>query len=435
SGETSVEMPLGYIRLGYARDDMNVYERVVLNSDGYHPTWQGKKSDGTPIEPGTMENFMLPRGIDRDGLSDTEVDNEMKDNTHLDGIFIYSDKNYTVTVNNNYNQIVQGTFAQYVEGESHRMYMGAETKWVGFNGPKNLRSVTGIDTISGDVWQYNISNAKGLNITASREVDYALGERFSVTGAAALEIANNVKYSVANSVCLDVKGLQAAIEADIYGNFSIDTPFGGITSTKTSLNHSVSKKIVLTVDTGLSTGWTTPVMTAAAANALAGLGATTAAWVGRFQPGGDFFKNVTGEGLSSTYNDAFISDTPDTIAGLAAATAAIVVISAAAQKAAQTAPNILPKFEMTGTSIKLSCGPDNFIELSDLGILMVAETFSVGGDDVDIESETTMTLEAATSITATTPEMMVSTYLDVPDFSADMGVVTGDFLAGTVTTA
>lgn len=433
--ETSIEMPLGYIRLGYARDDMNFYERVVLNSDGYHPTWQGTKSDGTPIEPGTMENFMLPRGIDRKDLSSTEVDDDMKDNAHLDGIFLYSDKNYTVTVNNNYNQIIQGTYVHYVEGRSHQMYMGTETKWTYVDGPDALRSAQGTDEIAGDIWDYSITSTRKLSIDANRVAAYELDTHFSAYAGAVLDVSNNVKYSVSNSINMNVKGVQAEITADIYGNFAIDTPFGGYTSTKAKICHSVNQSIMLTVNSGESTTWTTPVKVAAAANALAGAGATTAGWLDHFATDGSFFKNVTGEGLSTTYNDAFVSDTPNIMGGLAAATAAMVVVCAAAQKAAQVAPSIQPKLEMSRTSIKLSCGPDNFIDISDAGILLVGESISLAGDDVDIDSETTMTFDAPTSITATSPEMTISTYLEVPNFTADEGMVTGEFLAGTVTTA
>ncbi len=87
---STVEMPLAYLRLGYARSDMNDYERVILDSDNYHPVWRGYEGDGTPIEYGPAINFALPRNIDRrDGNKDTEMEN----NAHLDGLFLYSNAN------------------------------------------------------------------------------------------------------------------------------------------------------------------------------------------------------------------------------------------------------------------------------------------------------------------------------------------------------
>ncbi len=407
---STVEMPLGYLRLGYARSDTNDYERVILNSDGYHPTWNGKTSSGKPKELGTLENLSLPRGIDRLGLSSDDVDAEKKDNTHLDGIFLYSDKNYLVTINNHMNQVIQGDYIHFVGGRSHQLYMGTETKWTYFDGPKDLRGASGTDHINGDIWQYDISNSKKLGVSANQTIDYAIGAAFSASAAARLDVSNSVSYNISNSIGMSAQGLLAAISADVYGNFSYDTPTGGRASTKTSFKQAVSEEIVLSVNSGLSTAWTAPVKVAAYANAAAALGATTAAWLDDFQSNGKFFSTVTGEGLGNNYNNAFVEDVPNSLAGLAAATAAIVALSAASQKAAQTAAAVMPMLEMDATTLKLSAGADSYIEMTDETIVLAAPSVEILTDEMSIDADEVSVMAPEFTLTGS---MVISTDLEV----------------------
>ena len=124
---STVEMPLAYLRLGYAGSDINDYERVILNSDNYHPIWNGYKADGTPIEYGPAINFALPRNIDR---RDGNKDDEMKKNAHLDGLFLYSNASYALSVAKEYSQVIKGDYFSSVEGEGRLLWWDRQADWV-----------------------------------------------------------------------------------------------------------------------------------------------------------------------------------------------------------------------------------------------------------------------------------------------------------------
>lgn len=408
---TTVEMPLAYIRFGETRADMNDYERVVVNSEAYVPDWFGHRSDGEPREIGNVSYSMLPRGIFRRSMSDDEVADAMKNNAHLDGVFVYSDNNYTVTVKQHMNQIIQGDYVNYVEGRSSQLIMGPDTKWSYYNG--SLRSATGIDHMYGSLWEYDIGGTRKLSIAASALIDYQLDASFSAFAGAQIELNNGLKASTSNSIDLSVKGLQAAIEADVTGEFDVDLPGSGLSSTKTSLNHSVSESITLSVDSGLSTSWTAPVAAAAIASATAALGATSAGWVSELSSDRKFFHQVTGDGLAKDYAELFTDAVPGSITALAAVTATVTVLAAAAQKKAQVVPSVMPKLEMNATSMTLSCG-GNSIAISDEGILVLGDSLIMDAETVEIESDSFLNVGAAT-ITCETDEFNISGNLSVAE--------------------
>lgn len=432
-------LPGAYIRFGHARANMNPYERMIINTDAYVPRWAGYESDGTPLEMSTMKNLNLPRGIDRLGKSVEKVSAEMKENIHLDGVFIYSDKNYVVTIKNNRNQIIQGGNVLYVAGRSHQMYLGTETKWVYAGSPDNLRKASGTDRIGSQIWDYSISSNRSLNISSNRSIYYYLSDRFYAFAGAKIDVSNDVKYSVSNSIKMDIKGLQASISADVLGNFSINSPFLGYTATKKSVRHSVSEKIVLTVNSGLSTGWTTPVRIVAAANALAAAGATSAAWIDEFQHDGSFYRDfVSSDEMGNNYKDAFIDGVPDAVKGLAAATAVTVIICAALQKMTQTASSFQPKIEMDETGITLAANIGSSINITEDRILIVTPSLEVATSegitlgstgDIDVTAPD-VTIEGA-SINIDGEE--ISLYGDASVF-ADLDVL-GDLFALSLETA
>ena len=174
---------------------------------------------------------------------------------------------------------------------------------------------------------------------------------------------------------------------------------------------------------------------AANANALAAAALSISSAAETFKDGtGAFYKLATPDTLDTTYSDAFGTDIPDTCAGLAAVTAAIVAGACISQKIADVVPGVMPKISMNSFGMTLSCGPENFIEISETGITIVCLEFEVGATSVDIDSETVMLWAAGASATVTTPEMTVSTYLEAPAIGADDVVVSGQMLAGEVIT-
>lgn len=426
---STVAMPFAYLRVGYARGDMNVYERVITNSDAYVPKWQGHKDSGKPIEIGTLRHLMLPRGVDREKEDTTEA---MVDNKHLDGLFLYSDKNYNVTVNKDLNEVIQGNYIQYVAGRSGQLYMGAESKWTYYDGP--LRTATGLDRFFGAVWQYDIASVRKLSIASGVKIDYVLDLSFSSYAGARLELNNALKCTVSNGIDMNVKGLQASIDCDIGGNFALKAPGAGYTSTRTSFSQSVSESIVLSVDTGLSTAWSLPVQTAAIANSVAAAGSTAASWISQFSSNGYFFKHVDGEGLSRDYGEAFSTDLPVTLGSLSVVTAAIVLAASQVQKKAHLSPlGALPQISMNADGITLSANADCMIEITAAGIVMSAPTLELLTDETDINSDVVSIF--APEVNATTSEFVIGGDLSVGDLEvAGDGNVLGSFYGTFVNT-
>lgn len=425
----TVAVPFAYFRVGYARGDMNIYERVITNSDAYVPKWAGHRKDGRPIEIGTLSHLMLPRGVDRKKEDKTEA---MTDNKHLDGLFIYSDKNYNVTVNRDLNEVIQGNYIQYVAGRSGQLYMGAESKWTYYDGP--LRSATGLDKLYGAVWQYDISSVRKLSIASGIKVDYALDLSFSSYVGVRVELNNAVKYTVSNGIDINVKGLQASIDCDVGGDFAVEAPGAGFTSTRTSFSQSVSESIVLSVDTGLSTAWTLPVQTAVLANTVAAGGASTASWISEFSSNGYFFKHVDGEGLSKDYKRAFTADLPVALGSLSVVTAAIVLAAAQVQKKAHVAPlGVLPQISMNAEGITMSAGEESMIEITAAGIVVSAPTLELLSDETEINSD--LLTIFAPEVNATTSEFSIGGDLSVGDLEvAGDGNVLGSFYGTFVNT-
>ncbi len=407
--DPKVDMPRAYIRFGYAGADMNSYERVIANTDTYIPKWAGYEDDGRPDEIGTLSFLMVPRGIDRKGKGKKKVDAAKVANAHLDGVFLYSNNNYTITVKNNLNQVIQGDYVHYVHGRSGQLYMGPESKWTYYDGP--LRSATGFDSMYGKLWQYDISSNRKLTIEAGQTVNYGLDLKFSANAGAQIETFYGYKYSVANSVEFTVKGVQAAGNCDILGNFAIEVPLNGYTSTKTSFNQSVSESLVLSVDSGLSTAWTYPVVGVAGMNAAAASGATVPSWISQFASNGYFFENVTDQGLKKSYGEAFSMDLPIAMGSLAVVTATVVLLAGVMQKKAQVAPSLMPKISMTPTGLTLSCG-ENSISLTDEGIFLLGDAVTLDAGVVEIESEGVFNLTGP-EITAEAETFNVMGNLDV----------------------
>lgn len=376
---SQAEMPMGYMRVGRASANMNYYERVILNARNYLPLNDAEYTSGTTTELGTMGNQALPRGIDRHSLSSAQIDSLMADNSHLDGIFLYSNWNYFLTVGNNFNEVIQGDYVHFVGGKSRQLYMDGEGKWVYFGGPTGLRSASGMQRFAGKVWQFNISNARSLTVTAALTNSYKLAAELNCNAAAKVDVANDIRFGIANGVDIDVRGLQAALNCDVAGNFSIDTPFGGRTSTAAKYNKSVTDSITLSVNSQLSSAWTAPVVVAAGAAAAAGLLSTSGGWIELFQADAKFFQNATPDGMEEDYLTAFDIAFPAALATMSLVVSAVVLIASYKQMAATTVSPDMPKIEIFEAGIYLSCGEENKIAIDEFGIEIISDQLTMVG--------------------------------------------------------
>lgn len=397
-GNTQLDRPLAYLRMGYARADLNYYERIILNTDTYHPKW--RDGDADPVEAGAMDKFMLPRAINR--VEDPGREAE-KNNEHLDGMLIYSDKNYSLTVGEQASMVVQGDFIQDVEGTGRLNWKDKKAEWIYDGGEDSFRVASGVTKINGQPAEYKISSARSLSVNAEQQVSYAFGAKYSVSTDAEMSISNAAQYEVANSIKLEVKGLQVAAECDIMGNFEVKYPTGEVMTTRNEVGLAASHEINMSIQAGTSAAWTAAVATAAAANSAAALLISTGVAAATFKSDSDFYKTASPGGLETSYNDAVADALPDTCAALAAVTAGILVGASIAQAIAEELPTPMPKIEMTPEGMTLSVGPDTTLELTVDGITVIAPDVNfltmgsfgvVSGGAVDIGSVGDISLEA-----------------------------------------
>lgn len=436
-GNSQLDRPMAYFRLGYARADLNYYERIILNTDTYHPVWRegDADSDADPVEQGAMHDFMLPRALDR--TTDSDVSDREAKNKHLDGVLIYSDKNYNLTVGEQASTVVQGDYVQTVQGAGRLNWMGTLTEWE-FDPDKHgaFRKANGVTKINGQDAVYDITSIRTLDVKAEQQVSYSFGAKYSVSTDAEMSITNAAQYEIANSIKLEVKGLQIAGECDIMGNFEVRYPTGEVMSTRGEYGLAASEEINLSIQTGTSKAWTAAVAVAAAANSSAALLISTGVAASTFRSDSDFYKLATPESLESSYNDAVADAVPDTCAGLAAVTAGILVAAAVAQAIAEELPVPMPKIEMNTEGLTLSVGPETSIELTAEGIMVTAPDVNfltmadfgvVCGGMTEIAAIGEVSIDAA-SMTVLAPETEMVDLL-VGD------VVGGDALFASVITA
>lgn len=398
---TSVEMPLAYLRLGYAGSDMNDYERVILNSDNYHPAWAGTEDNGSPKEPGTMQHMMLPRSIDR--RSETVSDKE-SGNAHLNGMLLYSNANYSLTVGGHATQVIQGDLVTHVEGSGRINYMDKLAQWVYDKGERSFLTANGVTRINGIVAEYDIGWLKKFTAYANWQINYNFDVKYEVNADVSMTISNAAQYEVSNSLSLKVTGYQVAAECDVYGNYSCKYFPGEIASTQTMVDTTASGSICMSIQTGVSTAWTAAVAVAANANALAAASLSIGAAASTFKSDSEFFKMATPDNLDTDYADAFTTILPDTCAGLGAITATIVALACISQKIADVAPGIMPKIEMNAEGMTLSCGDDSEIIVNETGVYINAPVLYAVASEVTIDSLAGIALTAATALEVTAPE-------------------------------
>ncbi len=401
---SQAEMPMGYMRVGRASANMNYYERIILNGRNYLPLDDDEYTQGATTELGTMANQAFPRGIDRHGLTDPQIASLKANNDHLNGIFLYSNWNYFLTVGNNFNQVIQGDYVHYVGGKSRQLYMDGEGKWVYFGGPTGLRSASGMQKFAGSVWQFNISNARSLTVTAAMTIAYKLAAEFNFNASTKVDVANDIRFGVSNGVDINVRGLQAAIDCDIVGNFSIDTPFGGRASAAASYEKSVTQSLVLSVTDPLSKALTVPVIGAAGLAATAGLGSTSGGWIELFQADAKFFENATPDGMEKDYLAAFDIGIPATLSGMALAVSAVVLVASYKLKVA-TVLSAMPKIELSSLGVLLSCGADNSISINEDGIEIIGTQLTMVGL-TQIHQETELLQSYAGEVEVVAPEFL-----------------------------
>lgn len=395
SAGTQVEMPMGYLRVGYARSDMNYFERVILNGRNYLPLPDDSYSLGTTTELGSMRSQSMPRGIDRDGKSKSEIDDLKKSNKHLNGIFLYSDWNYHLTVGNNFTEVIQKNFVHYVGGHSRQLYMQGEGKWTYFGEANSLRTATGLQSFAGVVWQYAASNARSLTVKSEIDINYSMAAKFTVTADAKIDVTNAVRFGVSNGLDLKVTGYQAAAECDVAGNFQIKTPLGGRTSSETNFDKTVSNRIRLSVNSGVSTAWTAPVAVAANAAALAGIGATSAGWIERFKGDKSFFRDATPENLEKAYLAAFDIGVPSAMASLGAVVSATILAASIKQKVATALAPVMPKVEVDEVGVTLSAGPDSSLRLTEAGLEINAPLLAIQSQTAEFAADATLNITSA----------------------------------------
>lgn len=378
---STAQMPLGYFRLGQARADINDYERIVLDADSYVPEWAGTKGDGSPEEIGALAKMMVPRSLDRNEMNRSTG---MKDNTHLDGVFLYSNKNYTVTVKENMNTVIKGDSVTYVEGRTAEAYKGPRTVWHYFG--DTLKTATGVDKVNGANWQYDISDTKRLAITTDTRMDYTLGTSFSAGANARLEVNNDVKYSVTNGIEQRVSGLSTTIDADILGNFGMKLP-GSFSASTGFVDARVSSlAMVLGANPPLAKAARVAVASSAALVASLGMAATSPASMSDFQSGKSFYQRGNGQGLSGGYSKAFSTTTPDTLAAAAAVNAAIVIAASASLITAMNAPSdAFSTIKMSSAGIELSSGAST-LNITPTGISLISPSVRASAGYMNLSS-------------------------------------------------
>lgn len=389
---TTVSMPVAYMRLGYARSDMNEYERVAVNSDTYHPVWLQHDGD-TPVEQGTMQNFALPRGIDRRDKTTSQVKSEEVDNAHLDGMFLFSNANYNLTVGKNHTTVVKGSLALDVGGIGRFSYQDDLSEWVVEKDTQRFLTAKGVTRINGQGAAYEIARSREFNVLADLQVNYRYGAKYNLNSQAELTINNAASYEVANSIGLKVTGYNVSAECDVFGNFDCKYIPGKVFSTHTSMHQVASESICMSIQTGPSKVWTEAVARAANVNALAAIGISSGAAAQTFRKNGEFYKTATPDNLDTTYASAFSTILPDSCAGLAAVTSAIVAGACIAQKIAEELPSSMPKIEMNTNELELSVG-DTSLKLTEGGIEMNGLDVVVAADQFGLATLTKSSIES-----------------------------------------
>lgn len=373
----TVPQPLTYLRMGAAGADLNEYERVILDSEAYKPKWNGHTGSDKPRETGPLVYLVRPRGLDRQAKGFTDVETETRNNQHLDGLFLYTDKTYSLTVNGESNISVKGNEAHYVQGNWRNLTRGFSSNWDMFHSDQGRRAASGADKVNGQYWSYSIGNARRITISASENVDYTLGVGLKVSGSTSMELSNSVKYQVSNSMSLSVKGLDISGSMDLSGNF--DASLFGLkdaTSLKSTITQTASRSILLNVAPAyepVAASVKAAVAAAAGTNAAAAATLTVPAWLTRFESNGEFYKQATPGNLAREYNAPFMHQGRWAMAYMAGISAVLLMTSALVlQKTRKAAALALPAINMDATGITLSAGTQSQVKIQPAGVTIIA---------------------------------------------------------------
>ncbi len=369
--DTTIEMPLAYFRLGYASSDLNEYERVILNSDNYHPDWASGASDTSPEEFGPMKNFSLPRPINRTDNSAEEQEILETDNAHLDGILMYSNASYSLTVAEQYSNIVKGDFIQEVKGKGRILWYDVRAEWVYFEDSTANLIATGSATVDGEKFYYTITNARQFKVSSTVEINYNIGVKYNLTLDAQFNFNNDAKYTVHNGIGLKVGGYEIDAECDVYGNYKANYPFGARASTKKMFSQAATDEVTLSIQPS-ATAWTTVISTAANLNAAAAAGIAIGDAITRFTADGAFYQSASPDSLDDDYTEAFATDIPDACVALGLVTAVAVALAVISQEIADLTTLTTPKLQMTKTGLTLACGATSMIEMTAAQITVTA---------------------------------------------------------------
>ncbi len=406
----NIDKPFAYLRLGYTRGDMNDYERVIANSDEFQPKWMGKGSGGEPREIGPLATRMVPRGIDRKkdpGAYGASLKQLEKNNANLDGVFLYSAQNYIVTVGRHLNEVIQGDHVEYVGGHLALVAMQGHSTWTYYGG--SLRSATGLDKVNGEYWHYDIKDAKELKISTSTSIEYSLDVVYDVSASVRMIVDNSFKYRVTNGIEMNVSGLSAVIDGDVFGFFGIKLAGSYQVSNAFAIHHIAMSNLRLQVNPALWTAAAYGVSRSSLALAAAAAAATTPAWISNFQSGKQFFNDSNSEELGSKYAKTFSTALPATMGALAAVNAAITV-AAAAQQAMGSLVALTPTIDLTPATLTLMCGASSIV-MTNASITITSPavalngtvTTNISGGSFSVNSTVRASIIGGTSVALTAP--------------------------------
>lgn len=417
---TTVRQPFAYIRMGAAGTDLNEYERVILDSAEYQPYFVKEPKGGKATEASPLDALMVPRGLVRGPGESGGTSAGAAGNTHLDGLFLYSNKNHVLTVGGNSNTVIQGTEAKYVAGKSRNLIQSSYSLWSKYDVETNRRTANGTETIDGRAWSYTISNARKLSIGAAETVSIGLGRNVKISGAADISATTAMKYSMTNSLALSVKGLDFSASCDLSGAYKIDM-MGLLKSSslKNEFKQSAAKEIHLSVSSmGVSSSIKNLVKVVSAANMSIGSVATWPAWIEKFATNGEFYSSASPSNLKNSYSQPFGSNTRTVMEQTALSSAfALLVIALLNEQSQYVDSFISPSFKMDKTGITLSATALSKIEITPTEIVMTSPKISInsglagtnlvsaGGHSVNSVRDFSVN-SATTSITSSTMDVV-----------------------------
>lgn len=417
-----------YIRIGHARPDMNFPERLIAEADAFFPYYKSggavATSGGVPQATGAAHYVAAPRNVYRYDLSSTQVDDDKKNNKHLDGILMYTAGNFTTSIAGTSSNAIGGNYSISVGGDTFTNYQGNLIQSIAELDGGDVHRAFGTMKVDDGGMSYNLLNANSLSVKFSNEQNLFLGDRLNASVGTALNIATSASYNINNSIKMDYSGLQVAGRIGLLGTMELDTSVGTFSMVKNSIAQSALTSVTLGVSPIKLVAIQTALGTAASVVSMAAslVQTTVLGIVEAKDMSVDVSNNLASPGTIKKIHDLTLGATWNTVIQSAAATgAALALATAFAQQKLAAAPGATPKIRMTPTTMTLSVGPA-------CSIVMSAEMIEVDAPDIFL---------AGTSIDFSAPEIsMTGTTAITGDvevtgasmFTGDM-LVNGDVVA------